>query len=592
MLAIIIALISTLVLILVALVATEVRGKTWSAVIGNFTVTAIVESSLLYFVMPPRTGPLWGLAWLLLIAVIINLIFSGIVAYEHDDYTSPAAVMVPGCIGLVIIMIAGAMTLGYPWSDGSAKELAAILKIDTEEYKAYPETDPEHMVLITESMAETKVQQAFVKAGSFNGRSIESTYVIGDTVIQKINDQLVWVTSLRFSAGKSRWRAEGEIPGYFVVDAENPNAEAQFKSGFRMKYVPDGWMGEELERLVHEKYPNYVIDDLSLEIDDNWKPFYSASLNRPVDASQPTGNRPTASVVVNPQNGEIQIYNLNETPKWVDRVFSSETVKTLVNYWGQWGEAPRRVIGTEEKSNRYKVSDDVDPELVYDKNGVASWQVIVTSLNSDTGAKYVGLIDARTGRTRMFEPEDTVTIESEAIKVASSSGDLKRNGYKASSDAQLYKLYGKLAWVIPVLPSGKTTFAGVVILPASSPEATSVAFGENVADALAQYRQYLATSGTKDGTGDATRDSFTKTVEGTVSISEAYVNNGNTIVLLKLQNHTETFAIKVDVKSEAALFTGEGDKVRLTYIDTGIESERVDIQSITLLGATASVSGG
>ena len=129
-----------------------------------------------------------------------------------------------GIFGLVFAVVIGIVVSGLivvftTWFDSNAKALAAIPNITTEKSSSLPPTDPNHIVLVSQTVATYKGQQVL---GS-NGQNLGSAYGIDPTsyTLQSINHHLYYVAPLSYNnlfVNLSNPRT----PGFVVVDAENP----------------------------------------------------------------------------------------------------------------------------------------------------------------------------------------------------------------------------------------------------------------------------------------------------------------------------------------------------------------------------------
>lgn len=556
----------------------------WVALSAAFGVSLVLNLIILYWNFPNETGLFWGKGWWMVTVFIAGVAFglANMARSGRDVHISVAPVLA----GLLVLWYAiwGIGAAIAPFSNDGANELANILTVEDAPLGEYPESDPAHIVQVNAEIAEFKASQSMASGGSFNDRPLESVFEPGKPVLQQVNDHLYWVVDLRFVGWREAGGVSNTVPGYIVVDAEDPSAAPEFRLGFEMDFVPSGFFGEKLERHIYSNgYRDVVLDDLTIEVDDEWNPYYTLAINDYLHSHHKNGLRPVGFLIIDPQTGEIEEYDLDEIPEWVDRVYSASTIKDRLNDWGRWANADRNIF-KETKANRFDVSGE--PGLVYTDDGRAVWQVLMTSKNADTSASSVILVDARTGEAKRYSTTSGVTIEDNVIDVMRSSADNIRKHEPVNP--QLYRIYGELSWVATFVPNDESgassSFAGIALLPASQADPSSVAYSSNtLGEALRMYRQQLAGI---EGGADPNQESASLAVEGVVADIGSAVINGNTTFFIRLEGEDETFIGPVGENTDLP-FVEVGDSVRIRFIDVNNPTREVDIVSLSILAAAS-----
>src|SRR5438067_2984579 len=245
-----------------------------------FVLNYILCLLILYFSEPALTGPFWGWQWLLwplVISSIANLFaFARPALNELEDasavsqgrsrssQSSPTKLptsasrgtIAAGIFGLVVaavvgIVISGLIVVFTTWFDSNAKALAAIPQVKVEPASTnLPPTDPNHIVLVSKSIAAFKGQQVL---GS-NGQNLGSLYNIDPDsyTLQSINHHLYYVGPLSYNNIFANF-ARPTTPGFVVVDAENPQAVPQLhtESSAALAYLPGALLNQDLLRHVY-----------------------------------------------------------------------------------------------------------------------------------------------------------------------------------------------------------------------------------------------------------------------------------------------------------------------------------------------------
>ena len=577
-------------------------GGTVAGVIISFIVAFLINITVLWWGTPAHTGTMGGYGWIILPVIASCLIFfvcDGIAlgGRYRDEFGVSAAGIIALCASLVIVLIAGCSNW-VPLSQGEANALGSKVTVIREEANAYPDTDTNHIIQVPVENARFKASQVIAKqVVDSDGRSVNlsTSYQMGPAEIQSVNDHLYWIFGLDFSGWRT-WDRVGQIsPGYIVVDAEDPEAQAQVKLGYKMKYTPSAYFGSKLQRHLYTNgYEGYVVDDLSLEVDDNWQPFYTASLNKKTVKN--SGEIPVAMIVVDPQTGKVTQYKIaksdtdpktgqvtrieGQTPVWLDRIYSKNAAKRMMNWWGEYGDpkgAPWKWAGRPQ-TGRFKVADN--PELVYTKSGHPAWQMTMTSLKKDTSIIDVVLFDTVTNEARIYRIIEGTATEPAVKKTFNSIQENVRGDYVATH-LSLHKIYGQPTWVANyVLKSEDSSqgepYVGIGFVNAHDLQTSNVAFGKTKEEALSKYRQLLARN--PDSSVPDEGSSTRQTVRGVVKSIATQIQNGNTVYLFVLsENPSRVFKATREVSVELP-FIKEGDVVEVVFDD--LNQVPIDITSV------------
>src|SRR6184192_426653 len=275
-----------------------------------FVINYLICLAILYFSEPAFTGPFGGWQWLLwplVISSIANLFAFARPALSVIEEASAVSQGVPrskrnaptqlpadasrgaiaaGILGLIVagvigIVISGLIVVFTTWFDSNAKALAAIPQVRTESSPKLPPTDQNHIVLVSKSIAIYKGQQVL---GS-NGQNLGSTYSIDPDsyTLQSINHHLYYVGPLSYNNVFANL-ASPTTPGFVVVDAEKPEQVPVLHTGSTdsIRYLPGALLNQDLLRHVYlSGYTYGRLVDPTLELDDNFHPYWTISLMQP-----------------------------------------------------------------------------------------------------------------------------------------------------------------------------------------------------------------------------------------------------------------------------------------------------------------------
>ena len=378
--------------------------------------------------------------------------------------------------------------------------------------------------------------------------------------LQSVRGHLYWIAPLVYNniwANLGQWQS----PGYVVVDAEDPNALPQLRTGYHMRYLPDALLNQDLLRHVYlSGYVNGDLADPTLEVDDNWRPYFTVSLMQPTRGF--TGEVVSRVLVVDTQTGAIASYPLSKVPTWVDRVIPADAVNQYLTWWGLYAHASWfNPSGQNQQSPATST-----PELVYNQVDQPVWlEPMTSSAASDNSSTGVVLFDTRdmTGR---FYPLTGLGVTDNVTSAFKSNPANIRN-YDVGN-VELYQIYGEPTWVATFTQANSygASFQAVGIVDAKHLNGANVIMASSKAAALTAYAQWLADHNVT-GAGPASTGNQV-TLTGKLARISAATQSGATVYYMTLDGQTKIFQAGLTLSPELPL-AQPGDTVSVTYLDTG-----------------------
>ncbi len=536
-----------------------------------FVFLTFVNFVVFFWFQPALVGIYGGWFWITL-DVFIALVGFGLLAIIQKRLS--ASVVVGGLCLVIWLVVGGMQAIFTPASDAGAKELANLVRVEVADPGVYPETDADHIVLVPEETARFKARNIIAEAKDEHNRNLSTVYKPVCGVLQSINQHLYWICSLQYSGFRVSNQVNRIVPGYIVVDAEDPNAKAEVRLGYPMKYTFGSPLNTSLERLIYNSgYRHWIVDDLTLEVRDDWKPFYTASLNK--RALRFKGSVPELMIIIDPETGEITEYPLDKVPEWVDRVYSAHVVKNFLTWWGRWSKAPWK-FAFETSADRTKPAGE--PVLVYTKGGHPSWQVLMKSRKKgdDTSVTGIILFDARSNTAKLYDVSG-IAIESDVVKAFTTSSKNIKSLHPVHPS--LHRIYGELTWVASYISpdtnqDNAEPFQAVGLVSAFNIDGANIIMEEFKQDALAAYRKHLARGSANRAPEEGRID---KIVKGVVVDVATAVVRGETNYFIRLDSDPYHIFQGVIGESIELPFVKVGSSVIITYLDVG--KIRVDITS-------------
>ncbi|HEU5374598.1 MAG TPA: hypothetical protein VFV38_04090 [Ktedonobacteraceae bacterium] len=565
----------------------------------------ILSLFIIYVSQPALTGPFGGWQWVLwplVLSSILNLFaylrpmvgaLEDVSAISQGRRTSMrnSSAQVPagasrgaiaaGVFGLVVagvigLVVAGLIVVFTTWFDSNAKALAAIPNVSAQKSPTLPPTDPNHIVLVSPSVASYKGQQIL---GS-NGQNLGSSYNVDPAsyTLQSIRQHLYYVAPLQYNNIFVNL-ANNRTPGFIIVDAEDPQAVPQLCTDgatstlcpgkdASLAYLPGALLNQDLVRHVYlSGYTYGKLVDPTLELNDSFHPYWTISLMQPSRGY--TGDILSEVLLIDAHTGDVVKYQPKNVPVWVDRVMPSDTVDQYLQWWGLYHAAPWF-----NPSGAGQQTPASTPQLLYNNIDHPVWLVTMTSASSnDNSSTGVFLFDTHDNKAT-FYPLAGLGIGS---NVSSTIQSTRANIRSYTVDSiQLYQIYNTPTWVaifVQTTNSG-SIFQAVGIVDARNLNGSNVQFETTLPAALQDYQSWLLQQANNPG-GTPTSGN-TRTVSGKVLRVASVQQGSNTLYYLQIAGQNLIFRANLSLSPKLPLVQ-PGDEVTGTYLNTG--STTVDFQS-------------
>ena len=361
-----------------------------------------------------------------------------------------------------------------------------------------------------------------------------------------------------------RWinNKEKGIPGYVMVDPVDSKANSAEYIEFEkpLKYVDSAFFGEDLMRKLRFEYPTKIFDFVTFEIDDEGKPYYIVSCMKAkiglfgaMDVNE--------VIIFDPATGASQLYAVEDTPAWVDTVYSGDLAVQKYNWNGMLSggffNSIFAKVGCKQTTDDYgyiTIEDDV-------------WYFTgVTSVTADESNIGFIISDARTGEYIYY----AVAGAEEYSAMNAAQGQVQNMGYKASFPS-LVNISGKATYIM-VLKDNNGYVKQFALVNVEN--VNIVAIGDTQEDAIANYRELLTKNGvvTPPSNSDPEPEVDVKNATVTVVGLRDVVVGGETYVYITADDGN---VYKSSVAgNEAIILVGIGDKLAIEYLETDVASIR------------------
>ncbi len=543
---------------------------------AGFVLLLFVFDSLAFYYGRPMTT-LGGLVPLILVNLALVLVLCVLRDVGRHVVSAASPVVFVLAVACGIIWIVGHN------SGHDAYRASHLVSVTVEPGDRLPASSTANMVIVSPDIATTKASQAM--ATGLAGQRNYSTYLeLGPATLQYVDGQMWYVFPLEFDGAGNKARLHAVVPGYIMVSAEDPNAVPveHYDGAYSMVVSLGGGQGSEPDRWAYDHgYRGYLLDDPTLELNDQGQPYYTVTLLRPRLGW--TFMAPAGLLVIDAHTGQITRYPLGHAPDWVDRVYSQSEAEDIANWYGEYSQAGFQGVGS-SNANRFQISGA--PVMVYTGTAHPAWRMLLTSHNNDNSVSKIIEMNAATGAMAIYSPQRPMGIENPVYQAFDNGSGVgaslvKANHYQAVN-LTLHVIYGHLTWMATYEPEGTNpSFVGVGFVDAYEATANNVVFGNSRSAALQNYLTQLSGESTANGSAPE-QGGQVQTVTGKIAEVGWDITGGQKYWYLTLAGDpSHVYVGTVSSVGPALVLAQAGDPVTITVLDVGIQESTRTMQSFT-----------
>ena len=390
-----------------------------------------------------------------------------------------------------------------------------------------------------------------------------------DNLYSQINyqDRPVRVSPLRYASIIKWLTNNGDgIPAYIKIDMATQDTEL-VKLDEGMKYTTSDHFNRNIYRHLRFRYPTYIFNDLSFEVDDEGTPYWICPVKK-YNIGLFGGVTIGRVVLCNAITGETQDYAIEDAPSWIDRAYSADLLVELYDYHGTLKHGffnsvlgQKDCLATTDGYNYLAIDDDV---WVYTG---------VTSITGDQSNVGFVLMNQRTMETKFYEVEGAT----EQSAMDSAEGQVQNLHYTATFPL-LLNISGEPTYFIALKDD-----AGLVKMYAmvNVQKYQIVATGDTV------YTTLMYESGIKEVEED-TREVLT--AEGKITKIAQGVVDGNSHYYIMLEGSDGIFDVSV-VDYIDVIRYNVGDEVTIEYKEGEKTNTVLSMNGTDISGASEEENG-
>ncbi len=394
--------------------------------LAGIIIDVVIMFVATYFLAIPlnvRSSSFWGLVFVLSLPVCV-LLWMGL----DGQKAKRTIIMVPVAI-LVAIIVMSAVGAKIFHAHGYASVITLQDANFEDDLKQTGSTD--YIALMDTDSAKMLGDR---EIGTLSG--VVSQYNVSTDYAQiDYQGSPMKVAALEYAGFWKWWNNRGSgTPGYIIVDPVSMSA-SYVSLDVGMRYVPSAYFFQTAYRHIYLNYPTKITGGLHFEIDEDGNPYYVTTVYEPTigifQAKVPQG-----AIVMDPTTGDMEYYDLEDVPQWVDVVFSGSDICDYYNWYGMYtngfwnslfGKRGCKQITTYSSNSL----DDSVPAVDYgyvSKDGDIWIYTGITSINNDSSNIGFILANERTGETHYY----TIAGADEQSAMNAAEGEVQEKGYQAS----------------------------------------------------------------------------------------------------------------------------------------------------------------
>ena len=355
-----------------------------------------------------------------------------------------------------------------------------------------------------------------------------------NTYPDTVKGEFLWVHAPAPELAK--WLLGGRLADKVVyVHNDASNLTPAVRQGDLKVHIDALWWQNRVARYAEEHGElRYVLQDVALQLDDEYHPYWIAYLAQVDLRGQP---HLAKLLVIDANTGDETEYAPADAPAWLEIVYPETYVYSWADYWGKHREG---FLYRWFNATGLVEPDDVTVRYIR-LEGQTYWLLPMVQLKAHNLGGYI-LVNTRTGAATFYDRFDRALVDYEtaqsqlqAIMASGAASSGAGSIRLAISEGYLYPIRmadGSVrdAYVFPLLEGLKV--ARIAIIDARDYNVYRV-FAPNVADALRQFSSLT-------GNGDALPPPIENATATTMHVKDGVVSEGRAIVDLDGKLYTVT----------------------------------------------------
>jgi hypothetical protein len=265
-------------------------------------------------------------------------------------------------------------------------------------------TDPAEIRVVSWDLASKFLERGYAEFASQFSTDKSSLLEYSNPTV--VNGKFIWVNAPKYEFLK--WTGGQTIPFYLYIENDAYNmtigeskVEHRVDEEFSVHHQRVEWSNR-IEQICFERYGlTYSINQVRLDIDDNWKPYWVVYLTR-IDFWYGKPHLEKLLIIDAKNINSFKEYDIGSPniPSWLEVVYNDYYVYDWADYWGtnrfglsyQWFN----------KKHLYNPDDLAARFLIM--NGTSYWQIPMKQKESSVLGGFIRM-NTRTGETTFYNRE-------------------------------------------------------------------------------------------------------------------------------------------------------------------------------------------
>ncbi|MGI6046033.1 MAG: Tat pathway signal sequence [Eggerthellaceae bacterium] len=455
-------------------------------------------------------------------------------------------------LGVFLLFLVG-VVMSYSFFPGNAEKYANILQTTELDFASdIPEVDYNQIPVIDHDSAELLGNREMGSIPEYVSQfEISSLY-------SQINYQgkPVRVSPLGYADLFKWWiNRDTGLPAYALVNMTTQDAEVVRLGDHPMYFSESEPLERNIQRYVQLKYPFYMFDEFSFEIDEEGNPWWICPVqDRTIGLFG--GTTIQRVVMCNATTGECQDLDIHDVPQWVDRAYPSDLLIQQYNWSGRYKNGwlnswlgQSGVVQTTPGTNGslgYNYIAKDDDVWVYTG---------VTSATADNSIVGFVLVNQRTAESHYY-PVAGATEES---AMQSAEGQVQNLRYTATFPLLINVANQPTYFMALKDDAGLVKKFAMIDIQRYQ----NVAVGDTVADTQKSYEALLATNGVISSNDISLGENE---ASGKIRTMAQAVIDGNTHYYVTLEGDSRIYDFALPGFIKICSYK-VGDKITVTYVD-------------------------
>ncbi|WP_027635984.1 hypothetical protein [Clostridium butyricum] len=380
--------------------------------------------------------------------------------------------------------------------------------------------------------------------------SLGSQVTVGELHLQSINGELYYVAPLEHSSFL-KWLTNREgTEGYIKVSATNQN-DVELVTELNgepvnIKYLDSAYLFSDLRLASYLRDLKAGHTDYTFELDDTGRPYWVVT--RYDNAIGISEAKAIGVLVMDAQTGQAEVYDIENAPKWIDRIQPKSFMNRYINKWGEL------VHGVFNFTDKDKLTTTSGMNIIYNDD-LCYYYTGITSVGSDESLVGFTLTNTRTGETKLYKTSGAT----ENASMKSAEGKVQQYGYTATFP-YLINIQNEPTYFMTLKDSNGLVKQYAMV---NVKNYNTVGVGDTLQGTLNKYLEGLTNTSISLEGGNKQ-----EVITGEVERIGAVIKDGTSIYDMKLKDNDNIFQVSTETARDAALTT-VGDSVEMNFIKVG-----------------------